>query len=908
MHASARRGKAADMSSSEQTPTVLRWGGLLASAGRAAQLMMFVALAVSTAALSFAQMGLVGFGTPETGMIYALVQLVPVSLGAILFGPLRGCLMGLFAGAALLVHSQVQPLDFYEADFITPVSSLVLLAAAGFVQGLLFAALLRGKPSMPRRIASIVGACIAVAVIVVVAFRACVHGTLSADSQLAAFPFNLDDSFGALWAQALIDAVLMSVVCLAADALSRFLMKPEERRGVRMMFRGWLLLVVAVAFMATAGAGYAVVTVQEEQAASELMESEAVYLCNQIQANEVRLEAFARFVGKGLQTRDGVSMDDSIREYVEGPLSLDGLLDGYEEDFDGMVVVFKGETVLLSDSAEFEVGGTMVDYFSEGSKEYFTDMAQSRRLVQTVFTSYDGADATVSEEALSMQVAYMRAAQTGDYTVVIIQPSSMVFADRAGVMMWLTLSALVLLLVVFAASTRLLGRIVAEPIDRVNEVLGRIAEGDLAARSKERSSREFASLSEGVNDTVSALEDQIEQAKENFKRELDAAATIQESALPRAFPPFPDILRFDVYGGMQPARQVGGDFFDFFLIGEGNGPSSGKLGFVVADVSGKGVPAALFMMAAQTAIRGYLESGMEIGEAFENANRKLCEGNDASMFVTAFAGVLDYGTGRMTYVNAGHNAPYFWQDGSWRSLKDKSGLPLGLFDGLPYKSFECECRIGDQLFLYTDGVTEAMNTSDELYGTERLEALLGKCYDLHPRSLVERVRRDVSAFARGAEQADDITMLALEYGVLPEVTATIVVPADDRELPRVTEFVHTELDRRLCPLRAQRQLDIALEELFVNVAHYAYPDAPEGEPGEVRVSYTYSAEPPSITVEIADEGIPFDPLAKPDIVTPKSIEDVQIGGLGILMAKKSVDEMSYERIDGTNVVVITKRW
>ncbi len=294
----------------------------------------------------------------------------------------------------------------------------------------------------------------------------------------------------------------------------------------------------------------------------------------------------------------------------------------------------------------------------------------------------------------------------------------------------------------FAASSRLLVRIVADPIDRVNRSLERIAEGDLATRTDEGSSRELASLSEGVNAMTVALEKQFAQIKEGIKRELDAAATIQESALPRAFPPFPDIPRFDIYAGMQPAREVGGDFYDFFLIGDACDAKSGKLGFVVADVSGKGVPAALFMMAAKTAIRGYMESGMELGEAFENANRKLCAGNDSAMFVTAFAGVLD----------------------------------------------------------------------------------------------------------------------------------------------------------------------IALEELFVNVAHCAYPDATPDRPGEVRVSYTYSAAPPSITVGIEDEGIPFDPLSRPDAVTPTSIEDVPIGGLGILMAKRSVDEMRYERTDGTNVVTITKRW
>lgn len=160
---------------------------------------------------------------------------------------------------------------------------------------------------------------------------------------------------------------------------------------------------------------------------------------------------------------------------------------------------------------------------------------------------------------------------------------------------------------------------------------------------------------------------------------------------------------------MQPAREVGGDFYDFFLIGDACNAESGKLGFVVADVSGKGVPAALFMMAAKTAIRGYMESGMELGEAFENANRKLCAGNDFAMFLTAFAGVLDYATGTIAYVNAGHNAPLLRQHGEWRQLTDKSGLPLGLFDGMPYKASECTCAIGDELLLYTDGVIEAMD-------------------------------------------------------------------------------------------------------------------------------------------------------------------------------------------------------
>lgn len=543
---------------------------------------------------------------------------------------------------------------------------------------------LRRDPSAGRRAAGIVAVCIVGAALVVFAFRGCVLYELNVNGVLAGEFANVDESFGSVWAQIAIDAVLMAAVCLAVDAVARYFGHAAAARSLRTVYRGWLMLVVLVAFMVTAAVGYVVVTFQEEQAADELMGSEPI----------------------------------------------------------------------------------LSEYASEG------------RLVQLVYSDEDMLDPSEEDRIYSLQIAYLRVGQVDDYLALMIQPASMVFADRAGVMVWLTLSALVLLLVVFAASSRLLVRIVADPIDRVNRALERIAEGDLATRTDEGSSRELASLSGGVNAMTVALEKQFAQIKEGIKRELDAAAVIQESALPRAFPPFPDIPRFDIYAGMQPAREVGGDFYDFFLIGDACNAESGKLGFVVADVSGKGVPAAL---------------------------------------------------------------------------------------------------LDDNL-------------------------------DLHPRELIELVHRDVTRFSEGAEQADDITMLALEFGVPPEVTATITVPADDREVPHVTEFVHTELDRRLCPVRAQRQLDIALEELFVNVAHYAYPDATPDRPGEVRVSYTYSAEPPSITVEIEDEGIPFDPLSRPDAVTPKSIEDVPIGGLGILMAKRSVDEMRYERTDGTNVVTITKRW
>ena len=181
-------------------------------------------------------------------------------------------------------------------------------------------------------------------------------------------------------------------------------------------------------------------------------------------------------------------------------------------------------------------------------------------------------------------------------------------------------------------------------------------------------------------------------------------------------------------------------------------------------------------------------------------------------------------------------------------------------------------------------------------------------YRLHPRELLEAVRRDVAAYAEGAEQSDDITILALEVGVPPEVTAVLEVPAQQAQLDRVNEFLHAELDARLCPQRVQNQLDIAVEELFVNVCRYAYANAEPEVPRTVRIQRTYRAEPPAITVDIIDKGVAFDPLAKPDAVTPDDIMDVPIGGLGILMAKKSVNEMRYEREGSSNIVTIVNKW
>lgn len=240
--------------------------------------------------------------------------------------------------------------------------------------------------------------------------------------------------------------------------------------------------------------------------------------------------------------------------------------------------------------------------------------------------------------------------------------------------------------------------------------------------------------------------------------ELDVAKNIQSSALPHEFNAFPEFPNINLFASMNTAKEVGGDFYDFFKIGDN------KLAVVIADVSGKGVPAAMFMMRAKTIIRSYAETGQPIEEVMTKANDSLCQYNAAQMFVTVWAAVIDIETGLMSYVNGGHNPPLIRKkDGSFEYLKMKVNFVLGSFEGIPYRRQEYQLEPGDTLYLYTDGVTEAMNVDNQLYGEDRLQKCLNQKTFEKADSVVDAVREDVARFTVKAEQSDDITMLSVFY-------------------------------------------------------------------------------------------------------------------------------------------------
>ncbi len=443
------------------------------------------------------------------------------------------------------------------------------------------------------------------------------------------------------------------------------------------------------------------------------------------------------------------------------------------------------------------------------------------------------------------------------------------------------------------------------PLLELRSDVEHISSGDLTHQAAVRQNDEIGDLAVAFNGMAGSLNSYIRDLtnvtaeKERIGAELDIATHIQASMLPCIFPPFPDRKEFSIFASMAPAKEVGGDFYDFFMVDDTH------LAVVMADVSGKGVPAALFMVIGKTLIKDHTTPGRDLGEVFMEVNRLLCESNSEEMFITAFEGVLDLETGRFDFVNAGHEMPFICKkDGSYAPYKIRPGFVLAGMEGTRYRMGSMELEPGDKLFQYTDGVTEATNGSNELYGMERLEAVLNRNAEVSPDELLPAVKADIDRFVGEAPQFDDITMLCLEFR---EKTGTgepdeLTVEATLENIPAVTDFVNERLEALDCPMKAQTQIDIAIDELFGNIAHYAYD--PDTGPATVRVDV--DQEPLAVRITFIDQGRPYDPLAKTDPDVSLSAEDRQIGGLGIFMVKKTMDDVKYEYKDGQNILTIKK--
>lgn len=461
---------------------------------------------------------------------------------------------------------------------------------------------------------------------------------------------------------------------------------------------------------------------------------------------------------------------------------------------------------------------------------------------------------------------------------------------------------------------------VVDPINSIAEAAKSYASDKKAHRESKdhfsslgiKTGDEIENLSLAMVDMEKDLNDyeknlaKVTSEKEKIAVELDLAEKIQRDTLPSIFPPFPDRTDFDIYASMDPAKEVGGDFYDFFLIDDTH------VAFEIADVSGKGIPAALFMMVVKSMLQNDVMEGMSPAAALTNINDRICQNEHEGMFVTVWLGVLDLKSGELKAANAGHEYPAIRHaSGEYEIYRDRHSFVIGGMEGIQYKEYELTLEPGSKIFLYTDGVTEAIDKNNEMFGLDRMIEALNTVKDGDVTETLEEVKASVDDFVGGEEQFDDMTMLCFDYKgveaqkneIDKELLVDVTLPAEIENQAIVTDRIDEELDRLGCPPKQLAQINIAIDELFSNIAKYAYAPGK----GDATVRMELEREPvKAVSITFIDSGTPYDPIAEKDPDITLSAEERGIGGLGILMVKKSMDDLKYEYKDGKNIFMIKR--
>ena len=388
----------------------------------------------------------------------------------------------------------------------------------------------------------------------------------------------------------------------------------------------------------------------------------------------------------------------------------------------------------------------------------------------------------------------------------------------------------------------------------------------------------------------------ITAEKERADAELGVAKTIQTNAVPNTFPAFPERADFDIFASMTSAKEVGGDFYNFFLIDDDH------LAIMIGDVSGKGVPAALFMMQTNILITDRARAGGTPAEILRDVNNIVCQQNQASMFVTVWLGIIELSTGRLTAASAGHDDPAVYRKGGvFELIGAEHGLFIGAFEDIDYENFEIHLGEGDKVFIYTDGVHEAVNADGEMFTVDRMLRSLNEAGTQNPERILEHVKSSVAAFVGDVSQFDDLTMLCFELKTSDSSKQTLCVDAKLDHYADVIAFIDKLLEQNGCDEENRLRVQLAVDEIFTNIATYAYG----AEGGKVEISFSCKDGIAEIT--FADSGTPYDPLKKDDPDITLSPEEMQIGGLGIFIAKNNMDAISYRYENNRNILTMSKR-
>lgn len=439
----------------------------------------------------------------------------------------------------------------------------------------------------------------------------------------------------------------------------------------------------------------------------------------------------------------------------------------------------------------------------------------------------------------------------------------------------------------------MIDRIVVSKIRQVNNSLAKIMDGDVNEHIEIKDSVEFDELTTDINLAVGALKNYGEEINRRIEGDLELARSIQYNAVPLIFPYEND---YEIYATMFTAKEVGGDFYDYLKL------KNDRIMILIADVSGKGIPASLHMMRAKTLIKSLAHSIDRPEEILEQANNELCEQNKSGLFVTAWLGILNIKTGVLDYANAGHCLPIMRQNNTWNYVKGNKNFVLGGFSGLKYKPNQVKLEPGDMVLLYTDGVTEATSHAKELYGEPRLLKLAQDMGSTNPEVLVNKICEQVNLFQKGVDQFDDITMLSVRYFGNDHAERSrngeISLPATIGNISTAINFIEFTLAPYHLDRKIVGSISLAANEILDNVVAHAYPYHESKDAFQVKIKVDDS----KVMIDFVDQGLDFDPT-KMRIDENKGEGNVT---LGLLVAKQNVDELVYHRDNGSNITTITK--
>ena len=491
-----------------------------------------------------------------------------------------------------------------------------------------------------------------------------------------------------------------------------------------------------------------------------------------------------------------------------------------------------------------------------------------------------------------------------DWTVAVIVPDAIIYHNGNVLAMWILAVLFAgVVLIYFLCHRFLVSNL--RPLSRFVTAANQVVQGNFDMKLPAVKSREIDALRTAFGEMRVSLTGYIDELKETMaskvamEQELKIASDIQQRMLPKQYPPYPERTDIDIYGEVVTAKEVGGDLFDFFIRDE-------KLFFSIGDVAGKGVPASLVMAVTRSMFRSASMINTSPKLIVESINRSVCQSNDSFMFVTLFMGVIDLATGRFQYANAGHEPPVLVGSHT-RFLRTDNNIPLGLRPEWEYTEQETVIMPGTTLFLYTDGFTEAETVDLKQYGRDRMfkEAIRLAAKRLDSRTFVKDIRMTERQFVNFIPQKDDISLLAIKYrgNVDPKLYyRSILFNNDVQEVPLLTVFIDGICDDMKFYDLDRSGVHLAIEEAVVNAMEYAYP---EGTRGHVYLDVT--AYDDEIHFVLRDRGERFDPTKMPEVDVDKYVRERSVGGLGIHLIRHYMDDVSYDYIDGQNVLTMIKK-